>query len=905
MTDGSRPDDPTGWFPTGWFAQNRIPVRIGSLSAALLAALVISTVVMAYDLTRNQDRIRGANEGFHRLEVAAMADRQFGEMRYWLTDLAVSLLTLSERRANEARADLDISLATLAEFAPEAATSIRSQAEAYYDRALMAADAYTEGNRVLGNTLLAQARQASDAVDATLSDLVSDLSAKADASSKEATAAARAALNRAIIACIVIVLAGAYLTWRALRSILSPMNAVSAAISGLIRGERDVVLPPEGRDEFGRMSQALRALRDSQEKRMALEAEAQAQRSTILTAIETIPDGFALFDAEDRLVLVNERYRKLFSHVADILEPGTRFEDILRLQVERGSVDTFDLPGATWIEEKIAQHRTQDGSRHENKIGEAWVQVTKRKTPDRGTVAVYSDISDMKQKQAELEEARQQAVSASSAKSQFLASMSHELRTPLNAIIGYSEMLSEDAMDMGFDTAIADLEKIMASGRHLLSLINDVLDLSKIEAGKMEIFVESFALQPLLDEVVSTVSPLVSKNGNQLILTLDAEDDVIETDKTKLRQNLFNLLSNASKFTENGRIELTVTRLSDVGGDRFRFSVRDEGIGMSPEQSAKLFQAFVQADQSTTRNFGGTGLGLAIAQQFTRMMGGQITVESEEGKGSTFAFEIPAQFADATVPEGAQPAQVKPRLGRVLIVDDEEEARSAAAQIVRAEGYEVMIAGTAEMGLEMARAEPPDAIILDVIMPERDGWSMLKEIKADPELCEIPVILATIVADREMGLAFGAVEHLTKPVDPVRLHSTLEAIAAGRDKEVLIVDDDAATRTLFRRLLTREGWHVREAADGKRALAQLESHRPTLMVLDIMMPNVDGFDVLKSVRAHEGLRDLPVIVVTSKDLTRDEMDWLKSHAGEVILKGETGRSDLLAALKRHVPEAPR
>ncbi|NJN05632.1 MAG: PAS domain-containing protein [Rhodobacteraceae bacterium] len=237
----------------------------------------------------------------------------------------------------------------------------------------------------------------------------------------------------------------------------------------------------------GRMSQALRALRDSQEKRMALEAEAQAQRSTILTAIETIPDGFALFDAEDRLVLVNERYRKLFSHVADILEPGTRFEDILRLQVERGSVDTFELPGAAWIEEKIAQHRTQDGSRHENKIGEAWVQVTKRKTPDRGTVAVYSDISDMKQKQAELEEARQQAVSASSAKSQFLASMSHELRTPLNAIIGYSEMLSEDAQDLGFDTAIADLEKIMASGRHLLSLINDVLDLSKIEAGKMEI----------------------------------------------------------------------------------------------------------------------------------------------------------------------------------------------------------------------------------------------------------------------------------------------------------------------------------------------------------------------------------------------------------------------------------
>jgi signal transduction histidine kinase/CheY-like chemotaxis protein len=870
----------------------------------LLAALVISTIVMAYDLTRNQQRIGDANQSFHRLEVAAMADRQFGEMRYWLTDLSVSLLTLSERRANESRAELDASLEQLQAYAPEAATRIREETETYYDRALMAADAYTDGNRVLGNTLLAQARLASDAVDETLTQLVAELSAKADNTSKQATAAAKAALNRAVIACIAIVLAGAFLTWRALRSILTPMTAISAAISGLIKGERDVVLPPEGQDELGRMSQALRALRDSQEQRRALEEEARAQRSTILTAIETIPDGFALFDSADRLLLVNERYRSMFSDVAEVLEPGTPFADILRLQVERGSVDTREMSAQDWIADKLDQHRTQDGSRTEIVIGGAWVQVTKRKTPDRGTVAVYSDITDMKTRQAELEEARRQAVLASSAKSQFLASMSHELRTPLNAIIGYSEMLSEDAHDMGFDTATEDLEKIMASGRHLLSLINDVLDLSKIEAGKMEVFVESFPLRPLLEEVTSTVAPLVSKNGNELILTLDADDDVIETDKTKLRQNLFNLLSNASKFTKNGRIELTVSRDAAGKEDVFRFSVKDNGIGMTPEQSSRLFQAFVQADQSTTRNFGGTGLGLAIAQQFTRMMGGQITVQSEAGEGSTFAFEIPARFAGVRDPSGdiASGAD-RPMLGCVLIVDDEEDARSALARIVREEGYEVLMAGSAAMGLDMARSHAPDAIILDVIMPERDGWSMLKEIKADPVLCEIPVILATIVADREMGLAFGAVEHLTKPVDPAILLSTLEAIAAGRDKEVLIVDDDAATRTLFRRILTREGWNVREAADGKRALTQLESNRPTLMVLDIMMPNVDGFDVLKSLRANEALCDLPVIVVTSKDLTRDEMDWLKSHAGEVIRKGETGRSDLLAALKRHVPDA--
>ncbi|WP_295315189.1 response regulator [Roseobacter sp.] len=885
----------------GWFAENTIPVRFGALSGVLLAALILSTGVMAYDLIRNQERISDANEGFHRLEIASLADRHFGEMRYWMTDLAVSQLTLSERRADEARENLERNLDELAKFAPEAAATVRSQTDAYYETSLTAADAYTDGNRVLGNTLLAQARVASDTVDATFKELVGDLSERADETSQDATAAARTALYRAIVACIAIVIAGAFLTWRALRSILVPMRGISSAITGLISGNRDVELPPEGHDELGRMSQALRALRDSQDRRRVLEDEARAQRNTILTAIETIPDGFALFDNEDRLLLFNERFRSVFDHIKDIIETGTGFEDILRTQIDRDTVDLQDMPAEDWIAHQVARHKNPPDSRQEVRMGGAWIQIAKRKTPDGGTVAVYSDITDLKKKQAQLEDANDQALAASSAKSQFLASMSHELRTPLNAIIGYSEMLSEDAQDMGFDTATEDLEKIMASGRHLLSLINDVLDLSKIEAGKMEVYVESFDLGPLLDEVVATVAPLVSKNGNELVLNTNFSNPQIETDKTKLRQNLFNLLSNAAKFTENGKITLDVSGRHNDGKDYFSFSVTDEGIGMTPEQSDKLFQAFVQADQSTTRNFGGTGLGLAIAQQFTRMMGGRISVQSEEGVGSVFSFEIPATFEGVTEPGADVTApDRRPSQGSILIVDDEDTARSAAAGIVRAEGYHVLMAGTAEEGLRIAREQQPDAVVLDVIMPERDGWSMLKEMKSDPVLCEMPVILATIVADREMGLAFGAVEHLTKPVEPSRLIATLDAIADGREKDVLIVDDDVATRNLFRRILTREGWNVREASDGKRALAQLETRRPTLMVLDIMMPNVDGFDVLKSIRANETLADLPVIVATSKDLTRDEMSWLKENAGEVIRKGDTGRSDLLAALKRHL-----
>ena len=710
-------------------------------------------------------------------------------------------------------------------------------------------------------------------------------------------------VRRAAIACAVLLLAGAMLTWRILRSIMRPLEAVNRAIAALREGDLTAELPPTGPDEFGRMAQALAALRDSQTVRRRLEAEAEAQRATIVTAIETIPDGFALFDTDDRLVLVNERYRAMFQVTADLQTPGTAFEDIVRTQLARGGLDAGDQGDEDWIAQQLERHRAREGMREEVAIGKSWVLVTKRKTPDGGTVAVYSDITDQKAKQEQLEVARAGAEAANEAKSQFLASMSHELRTPLNAIIGYSEMLIEDAQDTGNTGAVGDLEKIMISGRHLLSLINDVLDLSKIEAGKMELFLESFPLKPLLTEVEATVKPLIEKNGNTLVLRIDAEPDVVETDKTKLRQNLFNLLSNAAKFTSDGTITLSLKRVAGPLGDMFEFAVADTGIGMSPAQKRKLFQAFVQADSSTTRNYGGTGLGLAIAQEFTRMMGGLITVESEPGEGSTFSFAIPVSLSQISAPKtdaGGADSVRGTRGGSVLVIDDEAKARTALANLVRDAGYEVQTAADGKSGLALAREHRPDAIILDVIMPERDGWWVLKELKSDPDLCETPVILVTVVADREMGLAFGAVDHLIKPVDAKRLITVLNDVAGAQAREILIVDDDAATRALFRRMLVREGWSVREASDGQRALIQLEERRPTLMLLDLMMPNLDGFEVLTALRASPGLSDLPVIVVTSKDLSGDELKWLKGHAGDVIRKGETGRSELVAALKRHV-----
>ncbi|PZM15015.1 response regulator [Rhizobium tubonense] len=887
-------------------ADRKIPLRLVCLSAALLGALLVSVAFMVHDLRENQRRVQEANERFHMFDEAAKAHRHFGEVRYWLTDLSVSLLTLSERRAEEARKALEQDLARIKVFAPDEAITILQGSNAYYGKAMEAVDAYTNDNRVIGNTRLAAARSYSDQIDTVLKSLEQRLENEADLARDAADATAQNAYMRALIAAGVTTAACIVMTWLVLRSILVPLGRVDKAMTQLTSGEENVELPPEGSDEFGKLSKTLRLLRDSQAQRRELEAAAERQRNTVMTAMETIPDGFAFFDGDDRLVMVNQRYLELFPEIADIMTPGRAFEDIVRAQAERGTTDTGSGGIENWVDEAVRRHREPRGMIERQFANGTWLRIAKRKTPEGGTVAVYTDISDLKNRQAALEEARRGAEVASEEKSRFLASMSHELRTPLNAIIGYSEILIEDASDLGQTEFIADLNKIMGSGRHLLALINDILDLSKIEAGKMELYVERLSLKQLLVDVQNTVAPLIAKKGNRLTVTTSIERDDIETDKTKLRQNLFNLLSNAAKFTENGEIRLSVRRYADDVGEWLEFAVSDNGIGMTKEQQRKLFQAFVQVDSSTTRNYGGTGLGLTITQHFVKMMGGSIAVESEFGTGSTFRFTIPVisrtDAAQDTMPQSdaLEGASVRPT---VLVIDDEARARKFVADAVRGAGFAVVEAEGGEEGLAKVRKLHPDAIILDVIMPGRDGWSVLREVKSDKALCNIPVILATVVADREMAMAFGAADHLIKPIDPQQLIDTLNAVAGEGRRDVLIIDDDSATRELFRRVLIREGWRVREASDGRRGLEQLEAGRPTIIVLDLMMPNMDGFALLQAISDRPDFADIPVVVVTSKDLTREELDWLGIRAKEVVRKGTKGRTDLIAALKRHFPVA--
>jgi signal transduction histidine kinase/CheY-like chemotaxis protein len=501
----------------------------------------------------------------------------------------------------------------------------------------------------------------------------------------------------------------------------------------------------------------------------------------------------------------------------------------------------------------------------------------------------------------QLEEKSREVEVASRHKSEFMASMSHELRTPLNAIIGYSEMLEEEAQDLAQEAFVPDLKKINAAGKHLLELINGVLDLSKIEAGRMELYLEDFEVPALVQDIVAVIQPLAEKNRNRIEVRCGPDAGDMHADLTKVRQALFNLLSNACKFTEAGSVTLAVERAGGPGGDVLTFAVTDTGIGMTPEQMARLFESFAQADASVSRRFGGTGLGLALSRRLARMMGGDITVTSAPGQGSTFALRLPARVAEpaaGTAPAVERETPGAAGGGTVLVVDDDEAVRELMQRFLGREGFRVVATGRGEEALRLAREIAPDAITLDVMMPGMDGWAVLAALKADPLTADIPVVMVTIVDDRNLGYALGAADYLTKPIDRERLVAVL-----GRhrpQRPILVVDDDPALRELLRRTLEREGYDVLEADDGRVALGRIEGRVPGLLLLDLMMPNMDGFELLTELRARPEWRAIPVVVVTAKDLTPEERQRLNGHVERILAKGALRPDALLAEVRELV-----
>jgi len=492
------------------------------------------------------------------------------------------------------------------------------------------------------------------------------------------------------------------------------------------------------------------------------------------------------------------------------------------------------------------------------------------------------------------------AEQANLTKSTFLANMSHELRTPLNAIIGYSEMLEEEAEERGLRDLAPDLSKIQAAGKHLLALINDVLDLSKIEAGKMELFLEDFDVRALVQDVESTIRPLVEKNQNVLEVSCPADIGTIHADLTRVRQVLFNLVSNATKFTQHGRVGLDVFPLRIAGQDWVEFAVADTGIGLTPEQQRRLFQSFSQADPSTSRKYGGTGLGLVISRRFAQMMGGDIQLRSEFGRGSVFTVRLPRVPGPARPAPGHSDAPADPPFAPlVLVADDDKATRELISRGLQKEGFRVLAASSGEEALRLAREKRPDAISLDVLMPGMDGWTVLRALKGNPLTASIPVVMVSMLDDQDTGYALGAADYLTKPFDREKLVLALRRFRQGSSpRPVLVVEDDPATRDLVRRALERDGWIVSEADNGRRALESLSRTVPDLIVLDLMMPEMDGFEFVTELRRSEAGRRIPVVVVTAKEITAEDRTRLNGHVRRIFSKGSFSRDERTAELRR-------
>jgi len=871
-----------------------IRTRLLLVSALLIAVLLGITFYLVGKLEQNARAIVQTSELEHRSDGAKAVSVAFGEYRYWVTDLAVSLLQQSELAANAARIKLNRQVEEVARFHPDFAAKLQHELQEFEKLAMQAVEEYTQDRRVVGNTFLARARQHSIAIESDIAEFVNSAHKTATLAREEVLQDIARTRRVALLTVLIALIGGAAVTMVVLASILGPLNRVVDAIRGITAGDLGTELPAPAPDEIGAMARTLVLFRESVIARSKIAAESERQRNVLETALSAISEGFVLFDKEDRLAVCNDKFKKLYPALADLTVPGTPFANIIQAVVDRNLVDLGGKSAELWLAERMEQHRNPVEF-VEYRYGTSWTRISERRTADGGTVAIYTDITELKQRQEELEGAMVQARAASRTKSAFLANMSHELRTPLNAIIGITEMVMEDASEAGDREQTDRLVRVHRAGHHLLHLINEILDLSKIEAGKLDLEYMNVDVESLIREVVGTAEPLAAKNGNRLQLDYGPALGKWITDPLRLQQIVLNLLSNACKFTMNGTVTLSMRRNRIALGEELCIGVSDTGIGMTSEQVDRLFQEFSQADSGTTRKYGGTGLGLAISQRLCRMLGGDITVKSSQGVGTTFFIQL--RRAPQIEGEG-EPAVSAPNVPIVsgpasaiqlaLVIDDDETVHDVMRRFLVREGFDVVTARNGEDGLDLARQVRPSIITLDVLMPGLDGWRVLHELKSDQILANIPVVMLTIVDEAKRGYTLGAWDYITKPIDRSRLQQLLRRYRAmTRQATALVVDDDKDTRDWLRGVLGEEGWTASEAENGLVALDRLGAATramPDLILLDLMMPKMDGFEFLEEMRKNEKWKNIPVVVVTGADLNQDDRQRLNGSVLRVLQK---------------------